>query len=95
MAFERVEPSLSTFSVVTTINSGNEVEYQLRKRNKESSFLVHLLTFAKKKVWFVKENVYGRVLWVTFASQKRKAGIDLRLREDFYHKYTHGIWIDG
>ena len=28
-------------------------------------------------------------------AKKRKAGIDLRLREDFYHKYTHGIWIDG
>ena len=41
------------------------------KKTKESS-LVHLLTFAKKKVWFVKDNVYGRVLWVAFASQKKK-----------------------
>ena len=62
---------------------------------KQRIFFGAFANLCKKKVWFVKENVYGRVLWVTFASQKRKAGIDLRLREDFYHKYTHGIWIDG
>ena len=72
----------------------NPEEYQLRK--KQRIFFGAFANLCKKKSLVRKrKRLWQGSLGYFCKQKKRKAGIDLRLREDFYHKYTHGIWIDG